>query len=44
VLQNQGLRQQSEELKYDCNLRQDKLEDMQEELLSRDRTIQAIKQ
>ena len=31
VIQNQGLKQQNEELKYECNLRQDKIEDMQEE-------------
>ena len=44
VLHNQGLKQQNEELQYGCNLRQDKLEDMDEEIRSRDRTIQALKE
>ena len=44
VLQNQGLRQKNDELQYQCNLRQDKIEDLGEEILTRERCIQALKQ
>ena len=39
VLTNQGLRQQTDELKYYCNLRQERINDMEEELINRDRAI-----
>lgn len=44
VLQNQGLRQQTENLQYACNLRQERIEDMEEEIMQRDRAIQVLKQ
>ena len=44
VEQNQGLKQNADQYLYGCNLRQDKIEDLHEEILKRDRMIGVLKE